>query len=370
MALIFGDGFDHYPTALVTGKWDSLTDATLFAISTSYGRLGSQGFRVNDPGGTSKGHMYALGKNLLASNSAFGFLGAAVYVPSYILTGSRRNIFSLYDPPGGGGSGNSQMHLCLEQDGSLTVRYATGAGTHSAALATSSPGNVPAGTWTYIEMKAKCHSGSGEVYVKVNGTTVLSATSLDTANMSANNYFTSIGIGGSGGTSISGEVTYFDDFYYCDDTGGVNDTYLGDIQIQAIYPEGAGSQTDFAIGGSAAAATNWESVDETSPDDDTTYVTSDTVGDQDLYEMQDVSSTATTIFGLLCNGRIKKDDATVREYALLVESGGTIGQVATRTAPYGSYVNQQDVSELNPDTSAQWTVSEVNAMTAGIEIIS
>jgi hypothetical protein len=142
------------------------------------------------------------------------------------------------------------------------------------------------------------------------------------------------------------------------------------VQLQAIYPDAPGSQTDWSIGGTAPAATNWQSVDETSPDDDVTYVNSDTVGDQDLYEMQDISATASSVVGLLCNARMKKDDATVREYALLVESGGTVAQLATRTTPYGAYTNQQDVSELNPDTGSLWTVAEVNAMTAGIEVIS
>jgi hypothetical protein len=366
MALKFGDGFDHYTAAQVTQKWDSLTDATLFDIDAAYGRLGSKGFTTNAPG-LSRGHSYSLVKNLTASNSGFGFLGVAIYVPSYQMGGFRRNIFSLFDTAGGGFTSNSQIHLCLEQDGSFTLRYATGAGSHSAALATSLPGQVPAATWVYVELKVKCSSASGEAYVKVNGATVLSATGIDTANMSANNYFTSIGVGGSEGTSGAGAITYFDDFYYCDDTGAVNNGFLGDVQIQAIYPEADTATADWTP---SNAGDNYVEVDDATPDDDSGYVSSNTPGDDDLYEMQDISSTATTIFGLLCNARVKKDDATVRAYALLVESGGTVGELATRTAPFGSYVNQQDVSETNPDTTAQWTKSEVDAMTAGIRVKS
>jgi hypothetical protein len=248
-------------------------------------------------------------------------------------------------------------------------------------LATSAPGIIAAGAWYYVETKIKVNNTTGVLDVKVNGTTVCSF-SGDTCQSvgsgtvggaaftaSTNEHFTHIKLGGLAVYNTSATV-YFDDWYYCDDTGAQNNTYLGDVQLQAIYPDAPGSQTDWSIGGTAPAATNWQSVDETSPDDDVTYVNSDTVGDQDLYEMQDISATASSVVGLLCNARMKKDDATVREYALLVESGGTVAQLATRTTPYGAYTNQQDVSELNPDTGSLWTVAEVNAMTAGIEVIS
>lgn len=364
MALILGDGFDHYPTALILNKWDVAGTGTgaVQTVNATYGRLGSQGVLLN---GTINGGLI---KNLPAANAAFGFLGAAVYVPSF--TGYDRAIFAVGDSTTLYGSPVAGISLWLRADGSFGIRSWSGSVGFGSYLATSAPGMVAASTWNYMEMKVKSHLTTGSVEVRVNEVVKLTATGINTRGGCANDYFTRAWLGGSEGSSPTWNTTYFDDFYYCDDTGAVNNTYLGDVQLQAIYPDGAGSSTVWTKFG---GATNWQSVNEHSPDDDTTYVKSAVVGDLDMYTMDNISATAVSIKGLLFNARIKKDDATARTYSTMVKdvsSGGATTVVATRTTPYGSYTNQQDVSELSPTTAAAWTKTEVDAMEAGIKVIT
>lgn len=361
MTLILGDGFDHYPSALVLSKWDSLTayngGGSGAVISTAYGRLGSQGVALY---GSLNGGLI---KNIYTANSGYGFLGVAMYVPSY--GAYAHEIFSVYDNTDL--FAHTQCTIMLNIDGSITACYRDGGGGYGTVLASSAPGRVAAATWNYIEAKIKVHNTSGEVEVRVNGVVVLSATGINTRHQTANNYFTRVGIGGTNGFSATWEYSYFDDFYYCDDAGTVNNTYLGDVRLGAIYPNGVGSSTVWTPVGIAA---NWGAVSEHSPDDDTTYVWANTVGNDDLYTMDDVAATVSGIKGLLINCRIRKDDATARTYAALVKpSGSAASEVATRTVP-GGYSNQQDVSELNPATSAAWTAAQVNAMEAGIRVKS
>ncbi len=369
MSLKLGDGFDHYPTAMILNKWDGARGHTIDAL---YGRLGSKGCRTFNEAFTILGQG-CLSKNLTSANSEHGFFGAAIHLPAMPASGNI-NLFAVYDPITG-----SAMHICsmVGADGSIGIGYCTinNFSFGVTTLARSVPGLIVAATWYYVEMKVKVNNTSGFVEVLVNGISAITL-SGDTAGWGngfgsgistpTSQLFSNVKLGGDLDATVSSGI-YFDDFYYCDDTGAQNNTYLGDVKLQAIYPDGVGSSTQFINFGGPA---NWDSVNETSPDDDTTYVYENTVNDSDLYTMQDLSATVTSVKGLLCNARIKKDDATVRTYALLVKSGATTGEVATRAAPFGAYTNQQDVSELNPATLSAWTVAEVNAMEAGIKIKS
>lgn len=370
MALILGDGFDHYPTALVLGKWDAANGHT---ISNTYGRLGTQGCYIFNTGFSIIGQG-GLSKNM-PGNAGVGFFGVAFFIPSMPISGFM-NVFALYDAAGG-----SAMHMSvmIGADGSIGVgSYAIGNSTGILNMyASSASALVVAGTWYYLEVKAKINSVSGIIEVRLNETVVLTYsgnTRRGASNggagitVSAADYFNNVKVGGYL-TTGSGAGMYFDDFYYCDDTVTAADpnnfSYLGDVQLQAIYPRAA-SVSGWTIAGSSPAPTNYQSVNEHSPDDAVTFVKTSVIGIDDLYLMDPVSATTNGIKGLLCNGRLTKDDATARTYTLLVKSGATIGEVAIRTVPTGGYVNQQNPMALNPNTSLAFTVAEVNALSGGI----
>ncbi len=373
MALIFGDGFDYYSTAQLLQKWDQQQGCTL---SSLYGRFGGQGMRSN--GGFDILGQGGLSKNLPAVNASYGFFGQAVFVPA-MPTGGNYNIVALYDPAGG-----TAMHIAamLGADGSVAVGFKSINNFTSSltTLARSAPGLISAGTWYYIEVKVKIHVTSGYMEILVNGTSAITYSGNTVRGSgfgagitySAANYFTHVKLGGTLDT-VGGEPMYFDDFYYCDDTGTVNNTYLGDIQLQAIFPNGAGSSTDWVIAGTTPATTNWQSVNEPTANDDVTFVKTVTVGAQDLYEMDNLNANATDVKGLLVNARIKKDAGTVRTYSTMVKdvaASGAPAAVAVRTVPSSVYVNQQDVSQVSPTTGVAWTVAGVNAIEVGIKLIT
>ena len=144
--------------------------------------------------------------------------------------------------------------------------------------------------WMFLEVKVTFDNSSGVVQVKGNGKLVLDLTGQDTQN-TANAYANAARI-----MNINPNTTYLDDVYLCDDSGSKNNDFLGDVRVDCLRPNGAGTHTDFT----PSTGSNYENVDETYPDDDTTYNQGSNVGDQDTYNLGALPDppSGTTIHGV------------------------------------------------------------------------
>jgi hypothetical protein len=127
-------------------------------------------------------------------------------------------------------NGNVQCDLRMTGTGLL---YFTRAGT---AIGGTSTFALTPNAWCYIEFKAIFSpSGAGTCEVRVNGVTVLSSSGLTNA------------VNSNGGAQVtyfwasqSGVTGYATDFYALDTTSGANISYLGDVSIVELYPNGPG----------------------------------------------------------------------------------------------------------------------------------
>jgi len=135
--------------------------------------------------------------------------------------------------------------------------------------------------------------------------------------------------------------------------------------VPTLFPSGAGSSTQMT----PSAGSNFQCVDETSPNGDTDYVSDSVVGHKDLYAMGNLPSTSGTIKGIQVLSYDRKDDAGTRQIKNKIKSGATEADGATVTLGT-SYVYVRDIFEHDPDTGAPWTPSGVNAIEAGTEIVS
>ena len=91
--------------------------------------------------------------------------------------------------------------------------------------------------WTYLELKMTCDGAVGVCTVRMNGTTVLDLSGLDTLYTSAS--LTRVGMGGATSAAFAMDV---DDLVVMDTTGSLNNAFLGDVTVSAIYPSGAGNE--------------------------------------------------------------------------------------------------------------------------------
>lgn len=218
------------------------------------------------------------------------------------------------------------------------------------------------GVNTYIEFSATIHNTTGAFEVRFNGITQASGSGVNTRN-GTNNYANRVYFG-HGGTNRSASVIV-DDLWLNDANGSINNGFIGDVLVKALYPDGAGANTGFT----PSAGANWQCVDETPANDDTDYVSSDVPGTKDTYAFQALPGTAVVVKAVMVQGRVRKDDAGGRTMKLLNRAGVTDNESAA-FAPGTTYQYFGAIHETNPDTATAWTVAEVNGAQFGIKVES
>ena len=225
----------------------------------------------------------------------------------------------------------------------------------STVIGTAS-GALTSNTWHYIEVEFTIHNSAGAWEIRVNGAMVASASGVDTlATFPTVDTFA---------FNADNNGASLDDIYICDPSGSLNTTFLGAIKIEAIYPDG----DDTSQWSPDSGTTNYTQVDETTPDDDTSYVEADASDKKDLYTYDTLSVSSDDIRGVMVNTDVRLDSAGAETLITVCKSGATEsddGGVSISDTSYGTVTR---VVELDPNTSSQWTVSGVNAALFGIKM--
>ena len=110
-------------------------------------------------------------------------------------------------------------------------------------------------------------------------------------------------------------------------------------------------------------------VAETSIDYDTSYNVVPVGANQDTFLHGALSSTPATIYAVAVSASVRKDDVTVVTAQTTLISGGTTQQGATQS-PSSSYLFMRDIYQNDPNTSAAWTGTAVNAAAIGYNRIT
>jgi hypothetical protein len=336
MTLRFIDSFDHYATADIGQKYSSSNGAT---ISAGNGRRSTASLRFSSPVGTVTRVLDSQGTWIVGFGLKFAALG-----------GGDAAFLTFLD------AGTNQVDIRLRADG--TIR-ATRNGT---ALATSTNA-LSAATTYYIEVKVLISDTVGTVEVKVNGSSTnwINITGQDTKN-TANATANAVALSG----ASSGGNTDFDDLYVCDGAGSVNNDWLGDVRVDCYMPDGNGNSSQLT-GSDGNSTDNYLLVDEASQNGDTDYVQSATVNQKDTYTFADMSHTPSSIFGTQLNMISKKDDSGTRSIAAVTRSAGTDYDGSTQ-ALGTTYVDNRDLREVDPATSAAWTRTNLNSAEFGVKV--
>jgi hypothetical protein len=333
MALLYTDGFDVGDFAL---RWPYSSGTYTTSTTTRFGT----GMSVSQVNGFSSNF---IGKSITPSARIFlGFAMNMLLVPGTIIKTYTDN------------GATTQISVTLNSGGSFSLVKGT-----STVLATSAAGLYPAGSWQYIELCVAVNSTTGYCELRVNGGTAVSFTG-NTRNGGTSTLVDRFDIYR---TSAGTESNYWDDLYVCDNTGTTNNTFLGDIQVQTLLPNGAGASTQFTPTG---AATNWQAVADV-PYSTSTYNSASTVGNRDLYTLSDLNAATGTVLGIQTNMIINKTSAGTANLKAAIQSGGTVYYdptiaLSTTTTWTGA------VREVDPATSSAWTVNGVNNLQAGTEV--
>lgn len=331
MTLLFFDGFDARDTGI---RW-SVTETPAYTSSTRYGQ----------------GSAYAPITTALAyksfTPSAKVYVGFA-YKPTSI--SSIRGIIALY------GDNGATAHVNLRN----TISGGIGIYRGNTLVTTSAAGVISNDNWYYIELMATVADSGGLVEVRVNGNSVVSFTG-DTKNAGTSTNMDTIAFG-----YFFSSTTYgvFDDVYVCNDQGTQNNNFLGDVMVQTIVPNGAGSSTDLTPHGSA---TNYMNVAEI-PYSVGDYNSSNVSGAKDLYTFGDLAGSTTTVYGVQTGVVAARTDVGSGSVRPILKSGGTVyNDTTVSLGPSSQYIG--NVRETDPATGTAWTVSGVNGIEAGVEVI-
>ena len=245
------------------------------------------------------------------------------------------------------------INLGINSSGQLTVKRNT------TLLATGTT-VFPFNTWIAWEMKATIHDSTGAIEVRVQGlpTAEINISGVDTRNGGT--------LGEIDRVTWGGGYSEHDDIRVISITGDAPTDFIGDCKVETLLPNGAGASTQFT----PSAGSNWQNVDEpqaSSPDDDTSYNASSTVGHIDLYALPSLVTTEDQVHAVQVTSRWRKDDAGVRKARRVIRSGGSNfeGSYVVLGDSYSTLVERFDE---DPNTSAPWTLAAVNAMEIGVKV--
>jgi hypothetical protein len=345
MALLFMDGFD---VGDADAKWTYMGTAG----APHQGSIATTRFGVGRSLTTnaSSSGIYSLCRKDFPASSKI-IMGIAKVSLSGI-TSTRAEILLKGD-----GGGTPHLSLRTNSDGSVSLYR----GDLATLLATSAIGLVSIGTWSYWEISATVADSGGRCIVRLNSnpTPIIDFTG-DTKNGGTNATIDALSLGS--GTAGNSYAFYWDDCYICNDTGSVNNDFLGDVRVQTVLPTAAGASTQFT----PSVGSNWDNVND-APYVSTTYNSDSVSGHRDTYAMADLLSGTGTIFGVQDNILALKSDAGAASIKAAIKSGGTVyyDSAVTLGTALGSSVA---VREVDPATSAAWTVTNVNALEFGAEV--
>ena len=332
MAIVFIDGFDHYgATSHISRKWNTVSGS---GISLITGRFGT-------------GNALKTGTN--SSTLALGLTSGATFyvgVAYQNISGDPATILSFKDGT------TVQCGLAITSGGFLYA-YRSSTATVLGYASTS----IKMMQWNYIEIKVTISDAAGAFEVRLNGNTspIINLSSVDTkatANASANSFELAQG---------SNVDVAYDDIYVSDSA------FLGDVRVQTLLPNANGTYSQLTRTG--GGSNNYEAVDDTTPDDDITYV-SETSGaaKKDAYNYPATSGTIATVHTVQTNILARKTDAGAVQIRPFIKSGVT-ESTGTSVTPSTSFTYLLERFVNDPNTGSAWTQANLNAAEFGVEVI-
>jgi len=353
MALLFMDGFDTLTTSTMLWRKGWLSHGN---VGTSApGRYGGNYLNLEYGG---SGYSW----RMLPSNLTTICIGMAMRTNGFASNDSQNaqwlRLYDGSDPLVGTGT----VQVGFNTNPSGYIRAYRNSGGSAVLLGTASTPN-PINLWNYLEFKVTIDPSNGSILVKLNGSTVINLTGINTS-ATASNHIDSLLLNATVTYGNAGSSDY-DDFYFCDTTGTINNDLLGDVRVRAIYPT---SDATVQLSRSTGS-TNYTLVDENPSNDDTDYVYSLNAGDYDLYGYTFPTLNAGSIVhGVAGTISARKDTTGARSVKSICKSGGTIYEGSANTL-MSSYLTFVKVWESDPNNAnVKWTSSSFGSANFGVKV--
>lgn len=337
MAYSMIEGFDTVGdnSALTSRGW-SRTDGTIGAAT---GRFGGAGYALS---GTSQWlQFYEVVAGERYTSMSFWFKASVLFNGPLAWMADRSNT-----------SGAGHPLISLTDIGVVTLALEAG------SVVFSSSQLVSAGTWCHIELLMH-HSNAGKFQLYVDGFLQYENISVDNADYNSNGEYWFNFKGNAAG------VLTLDDIVIQRDIAAYP-VKLGLHRIHTLLPDGVGTNTGMTAGTGNTFAEINDPLGATH-DGDTSYIAGGSVGNKSDFTMENITEMPSTIHAVQTNVVVRKTDAGTVGVTPYIDSNTAIAS-GTETGASESYVVKKDVFETDPDTTAPFTASGLNALKVGIEI--
>ena len=335
--LKFCDSFDHYGSSDISRKYESLSSAA----TSTVGRNGTRGLYCTTTNEVGK----YLGTPVGTVIVGFAFWWNSVGI-------SNRAVLKIYDK-------NNAVACSLRFNiSSQKIEFLLG--NQASLVATGTTVFGIASAWRYIELKVDPDPSSGSYEVRVDGVTELSGSGIATSAASTDCLAVYLGP-----DSSNGGVFYMDDFYICDDQGGVNDDFLGDVTVEHVLPNADGTYGDFV--GSTSGVDDYTLVDE-NPVSTTDYLRGTDVGDKVSVGLASLSGTD-TVLGVQALASCNKESGGAAVVNVYVRAGGVDSSDGVDVGLSSTNRYASSCSDLSPATGLPFSISEVDAAEVVVEIV-
>jgi len=231
------------------------------------------------------------------------------------------------------------------------------------------------GKWYYVEFRVKIDNSVGEIEVRVDGDVWFLGNGLDTSiggtDVMDQIWFSS-GDLYPNSTIGSGAIYRITDLHIIDPAVAGEQDFIYPATIDVLYPSAeVVGEIDFTP---QSGTNNALMVDEVQHDFDTTYNEANVATNKDRVDTF-TSVVPEDLFGSVQAVQvmaIAKDtlDTGTRTARVVIFEGTTEGVGTTLTLTESEFQALYHIYEDNPDTTAPWTMAEVNAAEIGYEIVS
>lgn len=356
MALVRIEGFDHQDTStdLVAevGKfvWRTAINVTFTAYGSGLNNIG-KAIEFGSSGSLT---------GVLSTALTTAFFGSYILIPTSAVA-NKFNIAvwnsvtqnpTIADPTG-------QISLVFNSANGSISAYRNifgGFGASPTLLFTTSNNTFPNNSAFFCEVGFTISPTVGALNVAINGASVISLTGINNSQ-DGGVIFDSILYG----STYEGDASscLIDHFYFLDSTTGPGtyplNGFIGPVNVYTLFPNGAGSSTQYT----PLSGANYTQVEETAMDSDTTYNSSDTIGNKDLFTIQPLPTGSTPIAAQV-TGAYRQDSGGTRAVASHLKSG-TTDVAGTNTTLQTTYTYQHDVYPQDPNAGpGAWTVTTIN----------
>lgn len=372
MSVLLFEGFETVGTELglanqattrprIALRWDAVgsggapTTDSFFVITDGF----SEGYAIQmGQNGFSNGNFleYAIpsGKGGVGASATEFVVGWRVHVPSTSRSWSMFHVRANY----GTGTGSIDFSVNVSNSADLTVSRLV------AGVFATATGVFSTDQWHHVEVKFSYSSGSstnGSYDIYVDGVQQL----VDATARINGNFFSNLRAMRFNTTNASTGQDYiaYDDIYILEADGQAPNDFLGaQVRIVSLPPDADGTTTDWTT---STGSDHYALVDENGASA-SDYVETSTDTEQDMFETTDTSSGG-VFHALKVEAEAIAQTTTSHTLDVRVDSNGTVEETSHSVTSTTAYDVFSHYSNEDPDASAAWTQSAVDAAEVGVQ---